>query len=189
MPGYRSGGPRLPSSCAQNENSAFLRAPKPQRPSGPRAPGRTFRKNARLQPLPRSPPAADSRAASEAGAGPGALLGPASRGPARGAAAWRPPPSPGPRAAPKGSGHLSSGLEPSSLVLAPQRIRAREMDRGFVGFLLPERPCGSILREDAELFLSWSLARGRRAVTALGLAATARVPGARRECISHVPCY
>lgn len=114
-------------------------------------------KNVLLQPLPRSLPAAGRGAASEDGARSGRLPGPASDVSASCTEEWKMPSLPWPSDISKGSGYFSSGLEPSSLVLALQSIRDRERARSLVGFLLlPERLCGSILREEVKLpfFLS-----------------------------------
>lgn len=125
----------------------------------PTDPGHTLVKNVLLPPLPRSLPAAGTGtgSASEEGARSGRLLGAASDVSASCSEEWEMPSLPWPSDISKGSGHLSSGLEPSSLVLALQSIRDRERARNLVGFrLFPERPCGSILKEAAKLpfFLS-----------------------------------
>lgn len=102
-------------------------------------------------------------AASEHSVRSGTLPGPASDVSASCTAEWRMPSSPRPTETSKGPGPCSSGLEPSSLALALQRTSDREKDRNLVAFLLlPDRLCGSILREDVRLpfFLSWSLALG-----------------------------
>lgn len=58
----------------------------------------------------------------------------------------------------KGSGHFSSGLDPSSLFLALHSISDLEMERNFLDFLLPALLFRSIFRELVVLpfFLSFS---------------------------------
>lgn len=58
----------------------------------------------------------------------------------------------------KGSGYFSSGLDPSSLVLALQSISDLEMERNFLDFLFPALLFRSIFRELVVLlfFLSFS---------------------------------
>lgn len=174
-----------PSSCPECEPCAFppleQRTPSLQltTPDTRPCPGSTFVKNILLPFLPRSLPAART-AASEHSVRSGTLPGPASDVSASCTGEWKTPSSPRPSETSKGPGPCSSGLEPSSLALALQRTRDREMDRNLVAFLLlPDRLCGSILREDVRLpfFLSWSLALGGRVVAALGLATPSWVPG------------
>lgn len=56
----------------------------------------------------------------------------------------------------KESGHFSSGLDPSSLILALQSIRDLERERNFLDFLFPALFFWSIFRELLLFFLSFS---------------------------------
>lgn len=77
-----------------------------------------------------------------------------------------------------GSGPLSSGLEPSSPVLALQRNRDRERDRNLAGLLLRVvRLSGSMHSGERRPPFFLSGAWGAQGVMGLGMVTPSQVPG------------